>query len=205
MSLRPSTKVAVIGATLLVLMAGLFFGLRPPTTSGPLHITGVLHVNINVSDFNRSRAFYEQLGFRVLMEVDPDGSGQIADAVGMDTYTVRGALMVHDSGAVIDLLEWQDPRLDDQPYEQLNHLGLARLALTTTDLDADMARLQADGVEFVSSAPGELPDPFGGTTRFICFKDPDGTTLELVEMGPVMDRVRRASRVLSERRREGLH
>lgn len=197
MSRRPSAKLVAIGGGLFVLVVALFLVLRPPAVSGPLHITGVLHVNINVSDFERSRAFYEQLGFRVLMEVDPDGSGDVAAAVGMESYTVRGALMVHDSGAIIDLLEWQSPRLEAPPYEHLNHLGLARLALITTDLDADMERLRADGVQFVSSQPGRVPDPFGGTTRFICFEDPDGTILELVEMGTSMGMVQRASQLVT--------
>ena len=98
-----------------------------------MNITALLHININCSDFERSQTFYEMLGFKILMPVPAEGTGDVAAAVGMTSYTVQGALMRHPSGPIIDLLQWQ----------QLN----------------------------------------GTTTRFICFKDPDGTVLELVDMG----------------------
>jgi len=146
-------------------------------------ITGLLHVNINCSDFARSREFYEMLGFKLLMPVAPEGSGEVAAAVGMTSYTVRGALMKHPGGFVIDLLQWQEPADREPPYERLNHLGLGRIAFTTGDIDADVAQLRARGVEFLSAAPAAVPGPKGSTTRFICFRDPDGTVLELVDMG----------------------
>ena len=147
-----------------------------------MNVTGILHVNINCSDFERSRAFYEMLGFRVIMPVRPDGTGEVAAAVGMVDYQVNGALMRHRDGSVIDLLEWQDPRDDRPPYDELNHLGIARLAFVTTDIDSDMERLAAAGVEFLSGGSARVDGPGGRTTRFICFRDPDGTVLELVEM-----------------------
>lgn len=147
-----------------------------------MNVTGILHVNINCSDFERSREFYEMLGFRVIMDVEPSGSAEVAAAVGMAPYQVRGALMRHRDGSVIDLLEWRDPRDERPPYESLNHLGIARVAFVTTDIEADMARLAGAGVEFLSAAPATVEGHDGGSTRFICFEDPDGTILELVEM-----------------------
>jgi catechol 2,3-dioxygenase-like lactoylglutathione lyase family enzyme len=125
-----------------------------------MNVTGILHVNINCSDFDRSRQFYEMLGFWVVMPVVPDGSGDVAAAVGMEGYQVRGALMRHKDRSVIDLLEWQDPR-DERP---------------------DIERLSAEGVEFLSQEVAVVEGPDGSATRFICFRDPDGTVLELVEM-----------------------
>ncbi len=147
-----------------------------------MNVTGVLHVNINCTDYERSRRFYEMLGFRVVMHVQPNGSAEVAAAVGMAPYVVRGALMRHRDGSVIDLLEWRNPRDDRPPYDNLNHLGIARVALVTTDIEADINELAAAGVEFLSDVPAEVEGPTGGATRFICFRDPDGTVLELVEM-----------------------
>ncbi len=194
----PTLIVVALSAAVLVAVALLL--LRRSQRSGPgMHVTGVLHVNVNCSDFDRSRAFYERLGFRVLMNVEPKGTGGVAAAVGMESYVVRGALMALHDGTVIDLLEWQEPADPTPPYEKLNHLGLARIALTTTDIEADMASLRAEGVEFRSDRPGEVKDPVGGTTRFICFEDPDGTVLELVEMGTVMGLLQRASKAASRK------
>jgi hypothetical protein len=56
----------------------------------------------------------------------------------------------------------------------------------TTDIEADVKRLKAKGVKFITEEPAEVKDSLGGTTRFICFYDPDGTVIELVEMGTAM-------------------
>ena len=133
------------------------------------HISGMVHVNINVSNFDRSRTFYEVLGFKLVWRV-PE--------------TVRGGLMALDGAAhpvVIDLLEWETPRDPAPPYAHLYHYGLARLALSTTDMNADLATLSEMGVELIGPPARVVIDgqPSGG--RFVCFKDPDGTILELVE------------------------
>lgn len=148
-----------------------------------MHVTGMLHVNVNCSDYERSRAFYERLGFRVIWEVPETNTAEVAAAVGMPPYRVRGALLaLRGAGqtTLLDLLEWRHPRDPSPPYPHLYHLGLARIALTTSDLDADVAELEAAGVALLSP-PARLEGPGGGATRFVCFRDPDGTVLELVE------------------------
>jgi catechol 2,3-dioxygenase-like lactoylglutathione lyase family enzyme len=148
-----------------------------------MNINGFVHVNVNVSDFERSRAFYERLGFRVVWEVPERNTPEVAAAVGMPPYHVKGALMaLPGANTLIDLLEWKDPHDASPPYPHLYHLGLARIALATSDLDADMAELRSAGVEFLSE-PASLPGPDGGKSRFVCFEDPDGSVLELVEFG----------------------
>jgi catechol 2,3-dioxygenase-like lactoylglutathione lyase family enzyme len=149
-----------------------------------VHVTGILHVNVNCSDYERSRVFYERLGFRVLWEVPETNTAEVAAAVGMPPYRVRGALLgLRGAGqaTLLDLLEWRHPRDESPPYPHLYHLGLARIALTTSDLDADVAELEAAGVALLS-APARLAGPGGGGSRFVCFEDPDGTVLELVEL-----------------------
>jgi catechol 2,3-dioxygenase-like lactoylglutathione lyase family enzyme len=149
-----------------------------------VHVTGVFHVNVNCSDYERSRAFYERLGFRVVFDVPETNTPEVAAAVGMPPYRVRGALMALRGAAgpatLVDLLEWRHPRDPSPPYPHLYHLGLARIALTTSDLDADVAELEAAGVRMLSP-PARLAAPGSGSTRFVCFEDPDGTMLELVE------------------------
>ena len=94
----------------------------------------------------------------------------------------KGALLVLKNASVpftIDLLEWQDPSDDAPPYPHLYHLGIARIALASDDLDGDMQRLTEQGVEFLSP-PATVQMAGAPATRFVCFKDPDGTILELV-------------------------
>ena len=148
-----------------------------------MSILGLVHVNINCSHFGRSRAFYERLGFELYMEVQPRNTPEVSGAVGFQTYEIKGGLMrLKDAPSpfMIDLLEWKEPFDSTPPYARLNHLGLARIALASSDLEGDMARLQAEGVEFLSE-PATVVWEGHPNSRFVCFKDPDGTVLELVE------------------------
>jgi glyoxylase I family protein len=151
-------------------------------------IAGMIHVNINCSDYDRSKAFYEVLGFKEVLRVPETNSEELAAAVGMPPSRVRGALLELSgpeakSGMIIDLLEWIEPKDEAPPYAHLYHYGIARIALQTTDLDADMAKLEDAGAAFLSE-PVRMPPESGLPARFVCFKDPDGTVLELVEPGP---------------------
>jgi catechol 2,3-dioxygenase-like lactoylglutathione lyase family enzyme len=85
-------------------------------------------------------------------------------------------------GPALTLLKWEEPYNNSAPYAQLNHLGIARIALRSADLDADIARLKAEGVEFFSEPV--IPDGPLSFLRIVCLKDPDGTVIELVELFP---------------------
>lgn len=148
-----------------------------------MNITGMVHVNINCSDYDRSKAFYEMLGFKEFWFVPPTNTEEVANAVGMPVYQVKGALLALDHGnerIVIDLLEWQSPRDESPPYENLYRPGLARVAFYSSDIEADYNELVAQGVE-VLSEPATVRMSDTSYTRFFCFKDPDGTFLELVQ------------------------
>lgn len=148
-----------------------------------MNLTGLVHVNINCRDYDVSKAFYEMLGFEEFWLVPETNSIEVARAVGMDAeYKVKGALLRlnSDPRVVIDLLEWQDPRDNSAPYDNLYRPGLARLALRTSDLQSDYEFLCAQGVE-VLSPPAEVRVNEEHGSRFFCFRDPDGTFLELVE------------------------
>ncbi len=150
-------------------------------------IAGMIHVNINCSDYDRPKAFYEVLGFREALRVPETNGLERAAAVGMPPSRVKGALLElsgpeTQSRMIINLLEWIEPKDEAPPYDHLYHYGIARIALATTDLDADMARLKDAGTEFLSE-PVTMPPESGMPARFVCFKDPDGTVLELVEPG----------------------
>jgi len=142
-----------------------------------------VHVNINCTNYQRSKQFYELLGFEEVWQVPEPNTEEVAAAVGMPPYRVKGALLSLKNAptpVVIDLLQWQEPNDTNPPYPHLYHTGLARLALRTTDLQADYSYLQQAGVEILSE-PATVSAGEGHGSRFFCFKDPDGTYLELVE------------------------
>ena len=148
-----------------------------------MNITGLVHVNINCSDYDRSLQFYRMLGFEEIWRVPETNTEEVARAVGMRAYRVKGALLALRGaapGLVIDLLEWLEPRSDAAPYPTLHQPGIARIALATSDLDADYRHLLEQGVE-VLSPPADVKASATSGSRFFCFKDPDGAILELVE------------------------
>lgn len=146
-------------------------------------ITGMVHFNINCSDYDRSLRFYNALGFKEVWRVPERNTPEVAAAVGMPPYRVKGALLALEGvtpPVVIDLLEWLEPHDKSPPYPHLYHYGIARVALTTDDMEGDIAKAKAAGAVFISE-PAQMAPRAGSRTRFVCFKDPDGTVLEFVE------------------------
>jgi len=153
------------------------------TAASDIHITGIMSININCSNYEQSRIFYEKLGFNGVMDIRDNGTAEAAAALGMPSYRVRGSLMtLRRGGPALNLLKWEEPHDTSVPYAQLNHLGIARIALRSADLDADITRLKAEGVVFFSEPV--IPDGPLSFLRIVCLKDPDGSVIELVELFP---------------------
>lgn len=152
-------------------------------------VTGLVHININCSDYPRSKKFYEALGFREFFIVPETGPPEIAVGIGMIDYRVRGSLMRLESAQAgqtgttpltIDLLQWLEPHDETPPYPHLYHYGIARIALSTDDFDADVARMKAVGADFISD-PIVVKGDDGSVSQFVCFRDPDGTVIEFLD------------------------
>lgn len=146
------------------------------------------HININVSDLERSMVFYEQLGFSVLLPGIPylglriDQScaleASAAAALGLPAGTMgRACIMQLDNGfPKLDLTELAHP----SPQAPLANqdLGLVRFCLASQNLQADYEHLLAVGVEFLSP-PTSCGERLADVA--VC-KDPDGTLIELIQI-----------------------
>ncbi len=147
------------------------------------------HININVTDLDSSIGFYRLLGFDVFIPAIPylgltmerdykTLNADAADALGVPQDTKgRACIMgLGDSFPKIDLIEL-DTRTAAAPLTN-SDVGLVRLCLSTQDLAGEVARLKAEGIEFLSapqSGHGALAD------IAVC-KDPDGTLIELIQV-----------------------
>lgn len=123
------------------------------------------HIAIIGSNYARSRRFYhEVLGFPIIREI----------------YREERASWKCDldaGNAQIELFSFPSPPPRPSRPEAC---GLRHLAFAVIDLDGEIARLQAAGVE---CEPIRI-DPYTDR-RFTFFADPDGLPLELYEMaGP---------------------
>jgi catechol 2,3-dioxygenase-like lactoylglutathione lyase family enzyme len=141
----------------------------------------LFHVNICVRDMERSIRFYGELGFSKVSDFTMDDPG-VGDALGVNARKLRGVFMRLGSdpnAPVLDLVQFIDPPTQGQPYPTLNNVGICRIAFTVDDIDKTYADLKARGVEMVAPLK-KLPGPGGNIIGVVCFKDPDGTVLELL-------------------------
>ena len=124
-------------------------------------LTGLHHVAIIASDYDRSKAFYtDVLGFTILREVWR-----------AERRSWKCDLTM--PGAQIELFTFPEaPPRPSRPEAR----GLRHLAFTVGDVDAEVARLARYGV---ACEPIRVDEHTG--QRFTFFADPDGLPLELYE------------------------
>lgn len=144
-------------------------------------IERIFHFNINCTNLDRALAFYQLLGFKVILDFRAGmASKEMAAAFGMQTANLKGVHLRLGDGpdaTRIDLLEFTEPQPTGQPYPYLYHTGIARMCLKTTNIERDYRDLSGKGIRFLSE-PKKLP---GTSVSIVCFKDPDGTFVELLE------------------------
>ena len=125
-----------------------------------------LHTMVRITDRERSRAFYEALGFRFSRDLDIVRDGQLE--------ATNYFFSLGDSENVLELTYNHDGRA----YE----LGTAygHIAIGVDDLDATLATLKDEhGIE-----PERPPYRVRTGGSRICFvRDPDSYRVELIELG----------------------
>ena len=126
---------------------------------GKTYVHGLFTSNINVSDLAAAVDFYKEVGFSVTEE--RDGVATIAMGDG------RHMTLTSSCSA-------------NKPYDKVNHLGIARMAIRTNDLDGDIERLKSKGIKLYTSEAVSPSGPFS-FIRYVCFEDLDGTVIELVD------------------------
>ena len=147
------------------------------------------HINLNVRDLEASFAFYEGLGFEILMPSIPymgilrEGEPRPVPAEGMralklpDGISGRGCILRLGSGfPMLDITEWAG-RAGRAPLANEDR-GLVRICLASQNLSEDYERLTARGVPFLS-APQVCQ---GGMAEIAICLDPDGSMIELIQV-----------------------
>lgn len=141
----------------------------------------LFHVNICVRDMERSLRFYEGIGFKKVNDFTLEDPS-VGDALGVKARKIRGVFvrLGDDPNApVLDLVQFIDPPTQGQPYPTLNNVGICRIAFTVDDIDKTYEELKEKKVEFVAPLK-KVDGPGGAKIGVVCFKDPDGTVLELL-------------------------
>ena len=141
----------------------------------------LFHVNICVRDMEQSIRFYQDLGLNKVNDFTLDDPS-VGDALGVKAKKLRGVFMrlgIDPNAPVLDLVQFIDPPTRGEPYPTLNNVGICRIAFTVDDIDKTYEELKAKGIEFVAPLK-KLTGPGGARMGVVCFKDPDGTVLELI-------------------------
>jgi catechol 2,3-dioxygenase-like lactoylglutathione lyase family enzyme len=140
-------------------------------------ISRIDHLNIVVSDIEKSIAFFRLLGFEEGLgaELDPAFLARLTAIAGARG---RFVTMRHPgSDVTIELLHFDADAGTDPQLGRADRIGLRHLAFAVTDIEATVAGLRAAGVEFLS--PIQTWEKTG--KRLVYFLGPDGILLELAE------------------------
>jgi catechol 2,3-dioxygenase-like lactoylglutathione lyase family enzyme len=164
---------------------------RRPAASGAHErpawgIESIFHFTVNCTNFERSIAFYQAIGFKVLRDnrdvIWPD---YVAGNFGMTRAQGRGALLAIDSGPLhtrLDLIQWLEPEYDPVPAKPWSERVPRIIALRTRNVRKAYDDLRAKGIEFIT--PPRNMDPNSGIVGVMLCRDPDGLLVEFIEYEP---------------------
>jgi lactoylglutathione lyase len=126
-------------------------------------MTSFLHTMVRITDPERSRTFYEALGFRFSRDMDIVRDGQLE--------ATNYFYSLGDAENVLELTFNHDGRTYDLGT------GYGHIALGVEDLDGTLGRLAEQGIE-----PERPPYQVRAGGSRICFvRDPDEYRIELIE------------------------
>ena len=123
-----------------------------------------LHTMVRISDPERSRAFYEALGFRFQRDMDIVRNGELE--------ATNYFFSLGEDENVLELTFNHDGRT----YEMGTAYG--HIALGVDDLDGTLANLAEQGIE-PERAPYSVRE---GGSRLCFVRDPDDYRIELIEL-----------------------
>jgi lactoylglutathione lyase len=128
-------------------------------------MTRYLHTMYRITDPERSREFYEALGFRFERDLDIVRDGQLE--------ATNYFFSIGDQSSVLELTFNHDGRTYDMGT------GYGHIAISVDDLDGTLARLKDQGIE-PEREPYRVRE---GGSRLCFVRDPDDYRIELIESG----------------------
>jgi len=145
------------------------------------HVNRIVELTVNVSDLEKSLAFYEAL--TPLLVLRRTEAAQPFPALGVENGRFVGALMADGSsgqpGVLVHLVQWIEPASVGSAYPSFFHRGLYRFCFLTNDVDARYEQALASGhAPFLAPKGHGVPVPGGSEgLSFVC-PDPDGIAVQ---------------------------
>jgi catechol 2,3-dioxygenase-like lactoylglutathione lyase family enzyme len=148
----------------------------------PFRIISADHTGITVSDLEQSLAFWRDvLGFELSHTAHQTGA-MAKEITGVADAEIKLAVLKSTGGHKIELLEYLAPpdrkgHVDLRPCD----VGSAHVALLVDHLDAILEKISASGWKAAGEPQTLMSGPNAGK-RVVYVRDPDGTTIEFMEM-----------------------
>jgi catechol 2,3-dioxygenase-like lactoylglutathione lyase family enzyme len=149
-------------------------------------IIGAEHTGITVSNLERSLEFWQNvLGFEFSHRAHQT-SEMASEITGVPGAEIKLAVVRAPSGHKIELLEYLAPadrkKVDVRPCD----VGSVHVALTVDNLEAILEKIAASGWK-AAGKPQTLKTGPNAGKRVVYVRDPDGTTIEFMEMPKPVD------------------
>jgi len=140
------------------------------------------HTGFTVSDLETAlRLWRDALGFTVLRRFEL--TGDFAAALSGQPGAHSRHAIVHAHGQRVELIEYLSPVPTARYRPRPCDVGSVHLGLIVADMGAALAELSAAGCTPVGD-PRPIPDGARKGSLFAYVHDPDGVTLELIELAP---------------------
>ncbi len=149
-------------------------------------ISAVDHINLVVSDLERSVRFYtELLGFKEVRRAHLEGKW-IESIIGLKGVRANVVYILAPAGEPrLELLCYESPQGESILENSLaNTPGLRHIALQVEDIQKAVKRLKEAGVKIIGETvevPASVVTHDAGHKTLCYFLDPDGILLELAE------------------------
>lgn len=145
-------------------------------------ISGVVHSGVTVRDLKVSIPFYRDVLGLELTKEEPIRKSR-GEKLGVPEAVIQIAVFaIPHSKATLELIQYHHPEYPNDFGATVNALGQVHIAFQVDDIEAQMKHMKQKGVKFVSENYETIVDgPLAGW-KWIYFKDPDGTNLELIEV-----------------------
>ena len=141
------------------------------------------HVGITVTNLDRAIEWYGKV-FGIKPAFSLTVSGSMGEQVLRLPPHVHRAALLPIGPVAIELLEFEPTRNSKEKMRQ-DDVGYVYICLAVEDLDDVYKRLTAEGIDFHTEPLHAEEGQIAGS-KFCVMRDPDGKTIELVELGSGM-------------------
>jgi glyoxylase I family protein len=147
----------------------------------PFRIISADHTGITVSNLERSLAFWRDvLGFELSHTAHQ--TGELAKEItGVANAEIKLAVLKAPGGHKIELLEYLAPADRKRTNLRPCDVGSVHVALLIHDLDAVLEQIAVSGWKAAGKPQTLTRGPNAGK-RVVYVRDPDGTTIELMQI-----------------------